>query len=462
MTRRARRCFAALAALVLLATPAPRAAAMSYQGERDLGRRFDLAARQQFPLIADPEVVDYLNGIGRRIAGGLDGSYFDYRFTVVRDPRINAFAVPGGYVYVHSGLIANAKSDDEVASVLAHEIGHVHAHHLVRQQEATELLNYASVLGMLLAVVQPVAGAAAVAANQAVALQYRREFEQEADYLGARYMQSAGYDPRAMLDFFKQLADDARNGPTAAPPYLQTHPMTDERLNRLEAVMKTNQWAPRQRPPASFALRRAQALVRVRAEKADDALAYYRQQLDQQPDDATAQYLYGLVCLEAGQLEAAGAALSAAQAGGLAAAPRELGRLALRQRRFDDARRLLAGFVESQPDDAGARVELGKVLEAQGDRAAAMAEYHRALELAPQLEAAQYGYGILAGRAGQPADGFYHLATAARLKGDYATALSQYARAAAMLPADDPRGDDARQWSAALSEFLQVPVPQAE
>ncbi|MGH7785566.1 MAG: hypothetical protein ACRERC_01795, partial [Candidatus Binatia bacterium] len=80
----------------------------------------------------------------------------------------------------------------------------------------------------------------------------------------------------------------------------------------------------------------------------------------------------------------------------------------------------------------------------------------------PQLEAAQYGYGILAGRAGQPAEGFYHLATAARLKGDYATALNQYARAAPMLPTSDARREDAELWSAALSEFLRVPVPQPE
>jgi predicted Zn-dependent protease len=112
------------------------------------------------------------------------------------------------------------------------------------------VLNYTALLGSLLSVVQPAVGSLATAASQAVALQYSREFEQEADYLGARYMQAAGYDPRAMLDFFKVLSDQQHASPGSAPPYLQTHPMSDERLDRLEAVLKTNQWAKHQRPPA--------------------------------------------------------------------------------------------------------------------------------------------------------------------------------------------------------------------
>ena len=161
-------------------------------------------------MIEDPEVVGYVGEVGRKIIGSLDDSFFDYQFAVVRDPRINAFAVPGGYVYVNSGLLARARNEDELAAVLGHEIAHVHAHHAVRQQEATQALNYAALLGTLLSVVQPAAGALASAASAAVALQYQRQFEQEADYMGARYLQSAGYDPRAMLDFFKQLGDADR------------------------------------------------------------------------------------------------------------------------------------------------------------------------------------------------------------------------------------------------------------
>jgi predicted Zn-dependent protease len=436
--------------------------AVSYQGERELGQRFDLAARQQVPMINDPEVTAYVAGVGRKIAGSLDSSYFDYHFAVIRDPAINAFAVPGGYVYVHSGLLARAHNDDEVAAVLGHEIAHVHGHHIVRQQEKTQLLNYASLLGMLVSVVQPAAGSLAQAASAAVSLQYRREFEQEADYNGARYMKAAGYDPRAMLDFLKTLSDQTRVGPTSAPAYLQTHPLTDQRLNQLEAVLKENQWAKRDRSAPSFALLRTQALVRVRSERANDVLTAYRKVLDANPDNPMNQYLYGLVCLETGQLDQAAQALQNARDGGVEAADRELGRLALHQRAPEKARALLSQYLARQPDDAAAHVELAKTLEALGDRSEAQAEYQRGLALAPQLDTAHRGYGLLVGRGGQQGDGFYHLATAARLGGDYATALNQYVRAEAQLPGGDPRTEETRAWIAVLSDYLKVPVPERE
>ena len=443
------------AVLALALGLAAAAGAVSYQGERDLGQQFDLALRAQAPLIDDPEVVERVERVGRRIVAELDESYFDYRFAVIRDPGINAFAVPGGYVYVHSGLLAAVKDDDELAAVLGHEIAHVHARHIVRQQEDTAVLNYTALLGSLLAVVQPAAGSLAVAASQAAALKYRREFEQEADFLGVRYMRDAGYDPRAMLDFFKLLGDRQRMTPSAAPPYLQTHPLSDDRLNRLEAVLKTPQWASRPRQPADLGLHRVQALVRARAESPGDVQTAYRRQRDAQPDNSAAQYLYGLVCLETGQVDEARTALLAAQAGGLEDVDRELGRLSLRQRDLDQARRLLSAYTERHPEDAAAQVELAKTLEAQGELAAAEAAYRRALEVAPTYDAAHHGYGQLAGRAGRSGDGFYHLATAARLDGDYATALSQYTRAAPLLPAGDDRRADAEQWVEILTAYAK-------
>src|SRR5262252_1764778 len=120
-------------AALALGLPASRVAAVSYQGERELGQRFDLTARQRVPMVDDPEVVGYVNEVGHKITATLDDSFFDYQFAVVRDPRVNAFAVPGGYVYVNSGLVASVKNEDELAAVLGHEIAHVHAHHVVRQ-----------------------------------------------------------------------------------------------------------------------------------------------------------------------------------------------------------------------------------------------------------------------------------------------------------------------------------------
>jgi predicted Zn-dependent protease len=454
--RRLRFC-AALSSILILAAAA---AAVSFEGEREMGRQFDLALRRSVPILTDPEVESYVNGIGQRITSGLDGSMFDYRFAVVRDPNVNAFAVPGGYIYLHSGLLARAGSDDEVAAVLGHEAAHVHAHHLARQQEATQLLNYATLLGMLASIVQPAIGTLVTGASTAVSLKYRREFEQEADYLGVRYMRQAGYEPRAMLDFFKKLADEQRTQPTMVPPYLQSHPLTDQRLNQLEAVLRSPQWAPREKTSTSFELLRVQAIVRSRMGPPLDVVALYRRWLEEEPSDPVRQYLFGLAALEAHQVDAAEKPLHDALAGGLAAAEREIGRLALRRRDAKKARELLERYVESNPSDARAQAELGKALQVLGETEPALAAYRRALALAPDFEWAHAEAGLLAGRSGNEAEGFYHLATAARLSGDYEKSLSQYARAEPLLPAGDPRGVEVRRSMEELSGFLRVSAPE--
>ena len=303
---------------------------------------------------------------------------------------------------------------------------------LVRQQEATQALNYAALLGTLLTVVQPAVGALATAATAAVQLQYQREFEQEADYMGARYLQSAGYDPRAMLDFFKQLSDDdAHRLGRLAPPYLQSHPVTDERLNHLEAVLKTQQWAPRDARPPSFALRRAQALARVRSEPPGDVVKAYRRALEEDPADPMAQYLFGVVCLETGQLDVGGPALAAARAGGVDAADRELGCLALRQRDAREgarsARRLRGARAERRRRARRARQGAGSARRSRRRRwrsTSAPSRWRRSSRARITASACWPAAPASEG------DGFYHLATAARLGGDYATALNQYSRAA--------------------------------
>lgn len=437
-----------------------RATAVSFEEERELGRQFALEARAQLPLISDPDVVGYVEGVGQRVARMLEGSFFEYHFFVVRDAGINAFAVPGGYVYVHSGLLGRVANEDELAAVLAHEIGHVHAHHLARQMEATKLLNYATLVGLLASVVQPAVGALATAANTATQLSYQRQFEQEADYLGVRYIQAAGYDPHGVLDFFKTLADDQRSVPTAAAPYLRSHPVTDERLNHLEAVLRTQQWADHPRRPKSLALRRAQAVARIRSEPPADVVAAYRSAVAAAPNDPETRFLFGVVCMEAGEFEAARGALLAAGTAGVTAAGREMGRLALRTREPQAARAALRDAVAADPSDAAAWSELGKACELLGDTAAALDAYRRAVSIAPDLETTQYDLGNLAGRSGSEADGFFHLAAAARLRGEYGSALSQYTRAAGLLPAGDPRADEAREWTKTLSQFLHVRIPE--
>jgi predicted Zn-dependent protease len=261
-----------------------------------------------------------------------------------------------------------------------------------------------------------------------------------------------------MLDFFKKLNDDSRALPKM-PPYLLSHPLTDERMNHLEAIFRTQQWAPRKRPPQTFALQRVQVLIRARSQPPQDVLESYRHLVDDNPDDPVSRYLFGVACLETGQLESAKSALTSARKQGIEEADRELGRIALRQRQPELARDLLRQSLQRNPNDAAALVELARAQEALGETKEAQDTYGRALQLAPSFGAAQRGYGILAGRAGDQAEGFYHLATESRLRGDYVQALNQYARAQPLLPKGDSRADEVQDWIKILAEVTRSRVP---
>jgi len=446
----------ALAGLIGSAASPVGARAVSYAGERELGARFDMMARQTLPLVRDPEFVSYVDEIGQAIVSSLEDSFFDYHFSVVRDDSINAFAVPGGYVYVNIGLIVRAQNDDEIAAVLGHEVAHVHAHHMARQQEKTQLLSYATLLATLAAVVQPGLAQVAAAAGEAVTLKYRRAFEQEADYLGVRYLRKTRYDPRAMLDFFKKLEGESRLTPSFFPPYLRSHPLTEERLNHLEAVLHAKQWEDHERRRTSRRLQRLQALARARYLEPQDAVDQYAKLRADNRGSGQADYLYGIVALEAVRLEDARAALEEAKHRGIVESDRELGRVALRQRRPADAVELLRVYLKRQPGDAMAWVELAKALEVTGDLVAARAAYRSAFESFPQLDTAQEGYGLLAGRAGDTGEGFYRLGLAAELRGQYGKALEQLRRAAEILDEHDPRRTAAETEIAKLEEYLDV------
>src|SRR6185369_1376809 len=211
-------------------------------------------------------------------------------------PALNAFAVPGGYIFVFSGLLARAANDDELAGVLAHEIGHVSGHHIVRQQRDGQIWNYAALLGVLLSAVNPVLGAAGVAAAQTAQLKYSRDFEQEADFLGLRYATEAGYDPHALGSFFKALLAEQRINPAGVPAYMLSHPITEDRIAHVDTMIGAQKLkTPPNRPAAAPELGEAQAVARAIADPPDIVVARYRRQAEEKPDDAERQLLLGRV-----------------------------------------------------------------------------------------------------------------------------------------------------------------------
>lgn len=188
-------------------------------------------------VISDPEVNDYVQSLGYKLAANGPDRRQSFQFFVVHDNTINAFAMPGGVIGVHSGLLIAANNESEVAGVIAHEIGHVVQHHMARmlaQQKQDSIINMATLaLAILASRSNSELGGGAMTAASAGALQkqldYTREHEREADRVGLQILDSAGFDTRAMPAFFETLQKNTRfEG--SAPSFLRTHPLTSERI----------------------------------------------------------------------------------------------------------------------------------------------------------------------------------------------------------------------------------------
>jgi beta-barrel assembly-enhancing protease len=432
----------AATALVLAAALCVQPVLAASTTERDLGRRFFLEARSQIPLVTDPAVTTYLTGLGRRLVDGLGPQEFDYQFFVVAHPSLNAFAVPGGYIFMFSGMIARAASDDEIVGVLGHEIAHVHAHHIVRQQTQGMVWTATALLGVLLTVVNPVLGAGALAAAQTAQLKYSRDFEQEADFIGLGIASQSGYDPHSLGSFFKQLLVEQRINPAGVPGYMLSHPVTEERVAHISSVVDAHKLrTPKGRPAASPELAEVQAVLRATTDPVDAVVGEYRRRADARPDDAEAQFLLGRVYQTVGQFEAARVALERSRdLGGLGdRVDRPLGAVYVALKSSDAAQSTLRRRLAKQPSDAVAHLELGKALADAKDEAGALKEFQRAVSIDPDLDEAQRLVGLALGRKGQQAQGFYHLAVAARLRGDLEQSLSHFEKCDELEPDGTPR-----------------------
>ena len=243
--------FAALAhllgALLLAAPPAvpqtlpdlgdPSQIAFSPEQERQIGEQIMREIRADRSYLDDPELTDYLNALGYRLAGGT-GARQDFEFFAIRDSTINAFALPGGFIGVHTGLLLSAQSESEVASVLSHEIAHVTQKHLARMMQTQKTSQITSIVALAVAIlaarsnsqVSSAAMATAGALNVQNQLNFTREHEREADRIGLQILEESGFDPRGMPAFFERLQRGTRLYETSAPAYLRTHPLTYERI----------------------------------------------------------------------------------------------------------------------------------------------------------------------------------------------------------------------------------------
>ena len=226
----------ALAGVLSVGGGCASAGSITTQQEAQLGRQSAAEINRQLPIVGQSDINQYINQIGNQIASNADTRGLRYNFYVVNSSAVNAFALPGGYIYVNRGLIERADNVSELAGVLAHEIAHVTERHGVEQWARAQNANTGVGLGAALYTIltgtppPQAAGAAVQVGGGAYLARHGREAEREADMKGIEFMTRAGYNPRGMVTFFQELLQERKRNPSRLEQWFSTHPLTEERI----------------------------------------------------------------------------------------------------------------------------------------------------------------------------------------------------------------------------------------
>jgi len=355
----------------------PADAVLSKSEEARFGRAIMAQIRASGQVVEDPLITEYVNEIGQRIAAHSNDGSHRFTFFVIEDPRINAFALPGGYIGVHTGLIEASRNEDELAGVLAHEIAHVTQRHIARAIHANQrqgILTTALMLGALVAGVaggSPDAMQAGMAVAQGTAAQsqinFTRSNEYEADRIGISALAAAGYNPHGMASFFEVMS---RQQPASmemrAPEFLRTHPVTTTRI--AEARSRAQEYPQRMASDSkNYGLSRARVIV-DHYDMPKAAIKHFEQRAYENQSDA----------------QRYGRAVAYQRAG-----------------RYADANRIFTELVEKDPGVIAYHMGLAETLLETERYQAGVDAFDRAVELFPRNVPLIISYGEYLLRLGQ-------------------------------------------------------------
>lgn len=385
-----------------------------------LGNKFNVLIRSQMPLVQDPEVVAYMNHILERFSKAMPPQPVPFQINVIQDNTLNAFAVPGGYIFLHTGLIMAMPSEAELAGVIAHEMAHVTQRHIAGRMEKGKHLSFLMLAGLLAGVL---AGGEAgmglamgsAAAGQSAMLHYSRADESEADQVGMNYYLAAGYPPESMVNSFRIIQRPQWVTGAEFPAYLSTHPAIPERVSELSARIRNMHILQKNLKPVdnSYFLR-VQTLIRGRYSNPEAAEKFFNTQL-KGPDKDMAWL--GLGILNERQNKVAKAAEAFDQAIKLNPNDqiflREAGRFNYLKGDKTKAIRFLQQATAQNPQDYLALFYYARLLEDadQGDQA--ISYYSQVLRLQPEDPEVHDYYARALGNKKQLFPAYLHLAYSA-------------------------------------------------
>jgi beta-barrel assembly-enhancing protease len=416
---------------------------LSIEKERQIGEEFLLELQQQYPLVEDPFVTSYFNHLGGKLAAQIGPQPFHYKFFIVIDPTMNAFAVPGGYIFLHTGMIRMAEREGEVAGVLAHEISHIYARHMAKMMKKARIATVATLVGALASVflggalAQPLL-VGSMAAGESAMLKYSRDSEAEADSLGFKWMLKAGYNPRDMVTIFNKMNKQRWLEGGKVPIYLSTHPDVDNRIVELSHQLAIHQY---ELPPATNNPDFQYFTIKLESLSGNPNQLLRRMTQEGLRETNNPAFQYGRA-LALAKLEQHHEALAAFQQA-LRLAPdnrlikRDLAIYYFDHNQYSEALQRLGELSQRYPQDDVVLYYLGRIYQENKKGDQALPLFEKVHKLNPAFSEVYYNLGTLYGEKGQMGLAHYYLGFHSLKVKALPTAMFHFQKALQSLPPND-------------------------
>jgi beta-barrel assembly-enhancing protease len=423
--------------------------AMTMEEEQKLGDQVVKEVEGQYPLIRDPLLLNYLNQIGQEILKQAGPQPYPFHFYLLKDPQLNAFSVPGGYIFVSTGIIEMMDSEGELAGLLGHEITHVMHHHISKQTDQQKKIGLATLAAVLLGVfagdprITSAMLSGSMATAQTMALKYSRDDEDDADNYGFKTMSKAGFDPKYMVDLLDKLRRWGSFGAEGVPTYMMTHPLTGDRMSHIDDLI--HQYAEQGPWPrkTSDDFRRFQTIILTKYGNIQRARNRFQTWTKEAQSLLWVHYGQGWIAVREGNFDLAVTQFEKA----LGLRPhepfllRDLGQAFFSKGELEQAIAKLGQASILDPRDGTTAFYLARAYQEKGENALALDNFQRAMRLGTEGEDLYHYLGMTYGKLNKLSQAHYYFGKSFKVKGDRGKALFHF-QTALKYAGDDPKQKD--------------------
>ncbi len=407
--------------------------AITIKEEEKLAKDYLKVIYKYFTIIEDPLVSSYINKLGNKIVKKIPKVNFRYKFYVIKEPSYNAFAIAGGNIFIHTGLITGLTSEEELAGILGHEIAHVNQRHISKSIERSKNMTIAQLTAIAAAILLGKEGSGDVtsavlfgsmAAMQSISTVYSRDNEREADKKGIKALVKAGYNPKGLMFALNLMR--SKNWFSDIPSYFKTHPNIEDRLAYISSYIEANRGTLNNlKKVDNTRFERFKNKIAGSYENKEIVVQRYREKIKKDPDNIFLNYGYGLALFRTGDTQKAILHLKKA----LNRNPfdphilKEIGIIYYHIGEYKKALPPLSGSISFNSRDLEGRFYLGEIYKKTGELSKAVNIFEEILKRKKYYKKALYSLGETYGKLGNYPDAHFYLGLHGYRAGNYKTSL---------------------------------------